>query len=340
MPRTRVKIYRKRRPLRTFLWTLAILMVTTALLLLGSFFWFQNFIVHTTDGIRLDIPILRAFTEEIPASSVLPEPAPFLPEPTPTPQPTLPEPEVLPEGVYERVLHVPIAHLDTVLDWGETLSGFSATAVMIPLSVAEGYLWWDTSLPMAHSYLLAGEGRIDLTLDQIPNTVRRAALIHTFYNEHMSARNVPASLYGNWLDPHHPDIIAYITDQAQELVSLGFNEIVLRDFYPQVSADTPFDSSAVYTFLETLAQTLLAEGASLSLLLLESDWILDEGLDLSVLSQFVARFYTQLETETVQNQARFLTLSSRVDAVLGAGNDRFIPFAPGVTQDGNWMIYM
>lgn len=338
MPRHKVKIYRKRRPVRTFLRLLGVFIAAAAILLIASFFWLQNFIVHTTDGIRVDAPFLRGIMGEIPAASILPYPLPPEASPSPTPSPVV-TPEPLPPGVYERVLHVPAGNLDAILDWGQTLNSFDANAVMIPLNTPDGYLWWETEIVFAHSYLLAGNGRIDLILDQIDPDVRQSALLYTFHNSLMAERNSPAARGDNWLDPTHVDIQAYLTDQALELVALGFDEIILQDFYLPTEYQLANDNADILLFLETLAFALSEVNASLSLMVREADWIIDGGLDFTELAEFITRFYTQLDTETVQNEARFVTLYTRVSQVLAADTDRFIPFAIGTVQDGNWVLF-
>lgn len=337
MARQKVKIYRKRRPLRTFLRLFGILVAAAAILLVGSFFWLQNFIVYTTEGIRIDAPFLRNFTEEIPASSILPYPIAPTPQPTYTPPPTI-ETEELPPGVYERVLHVNNTQLDAILDWEHTLYSFSATGVMIPLNTTSGELWWETDISLAHSYLLAGDGRIDLIVDQIPNEIRRSALLHTFYNTYMAQRNQPAALSETWLDPENVEIQNYIIDQAVELVALGFHEIVLQDFFLPTGEALPQNHEAILAFLSRLSGRLAQVDASLSVFVPEAFWIVDEGLNPNLLANSIARFYTQLDLETVQNETRFLVLYNRISHILGEDSNRFIPFAPGVMLDGNWLI--
>ena len=45
-----------------------------------------------------------------------------------------------------------------------------------------------------------------------------------------------------WLDPGNPDTIAYVTDLVRQLAEMGFNEVILNDFY------MPDSSSIVYDF--------------------------------------------------------------------------------------------
>ena len=333
-----MKIYRQRRPVRAFFRLFAIILTLCAILLVASFFWLQNFTVHTTEGIRVDAPFLHRFMGEIPASSILPYPPPPEASPEPTPSP-IATPDPLPQGVYERVLHVSAGYVDTIIDWQQTLDGFEANAVMVPMNNTQGELWWETEVTLAHSYLLAGDGRIDLILDQMARDVRRVALLYAFHNQLMAERNEPAALTEYWLDPTNEDMQAYLIELALELVALGFDEIVLRDFaFPP--NDDGQQNTQVLAFLEDLARQLRRRDAVLSVMIPESAWILEDGLDPTALLNVAARFYTELDMETLQNEARFQTLEQQVERVLGADTTRFIPFVPSVTlHEGNWVIW-
>lgn len=59
------RIYRQRRPLRTVLITLAVLLVAAVLCALIVFFSFRKYIVYTSDGVRLDVPWLTETSEDV-----------------------------------------------------------------------------------------------------------------------------------------------------------------------------------------------------------------------------------------------------------------------------------
>ena len=61
----KVKIYKTRNPLKIILVSVLSLLAAVILFLVIIFFWFQKYIVYTTDGLRLEIPWL----EEMPADT-------------------------------------------------------------------------------------------------------------------------------------------------------------------------------------------------------------------------------------------------------------------------------
>ena len=65
IPSKKIRIYKKRNPVKIVLLSLLGLLAAVLLLAVIVFFWFQKYIVYTTDGLRLEIPWL----EEMPADT-------------------------------------------------------------------------------------------------------------------------------------------------------------------------------------------------------------------------------------------------------------------------------
>lgn len=57
------RVYRVRKPFRTLMIILAVLLIAAVILAVAIFLGFRNYIVYTDDGVRLEIPWL---TEEEP----------------------------------------------------------------------------------------------------------------------------------------------------------------------------------------------------------------------------------------------------------------------------------
>lgn len=53
------EIYQRRKPLKLILKIFFSLIALVILLVVIIFFWFQSYIVYTSDGVRLDIPFLN-----------------------------------------------------------------------------------------------------------------------------------------------------------------------------------------------------------------------------------------------------------------------------------------
>ena len=342
--RQRERIYKRRRPLRTFLRVLGILIGLTLLSLIFLFFWLQNFIVHTQDGVRLDIPALHGILDEIPASSIIE----IRPEQTPPPQGTSPPPtqgQGEEQDVYERSVLVAADDLHLVMDWELTLSGFGASGVVIGVNDETGMLWWDSALALANSYALSGTGDFSHYLGAMPAGTHRAALLFGFENHLLATRNPPMALDETWLDPEQEEAQRYIVDMALELGRMGFGEIILAGFNFPPSLETPGEEGVILGFLQELSQELSRIGVSLSLLTTEADWAFHAGeydlvpLDFTRLSGLVARFYCLLSPETLGDADRFAALLAQVQTVLGASDmSRFVPVGPGGNQmEGNWL---
>jgi len=57
----KIKVYKKRRPLKIALRVLGILTAVVVLLSVLIFFGFQKYIVYTPEGVRLEIPFLQKY---------------------------------------------------------------------------------------------------------------------------------------------------------------------------------------------------------------------------------------------------------------------------------------
>ncbi len=53
------------------------------------------------------------------------------------------------------------------------------------------------------------------------------------------------SLGSYWLDPGQDEVISYVTDMILELADMGFDEVLLDDFYIPVGGDAVYDSGGV-----------------------------------------------------------------------------------------------
>lgn len=51
-------VYHRRRPMRMFMKVVFSLVLFAVVLAIVVFFWFQQYIVYTSEGVRLDIPFL------------------------------------------------------------------------------------------------------------------------------------------------------------------------------------------------------------------------------------------------------------------------------------------
>ena len=343
MAKKREQIYRRKRPMRTLLCTLGIVIVALALLLIVVFFWFQSYIVHTTDGIRLDVPFLRGITAEIPAASIIqtPEPTETAP-PTPIgPAEVWPAAPIAPD--YIRGVWIAPGQVAAIPDLSLTLEGFAANTVLFPMTAADGMLWWDSEVELARSYMLQGLGNPSAFLDEFEQNVTAAAVLHAFQNGYMAERNLPATRAEGWLDPQNEEIQRYLTDLVLELAALGFDEVILTALLPPTALREEGDQAAIYAFLTQLAAQFGREGMRLGILTTEATWralYADtvDGLDYRELLDVIDRFYLELSDETLADRARFDELEAELGVLLGeVGMRKLIPLGGANHFSENWI---
>jgi len=332
---------------------LGICTLVLTVLAIAVFFWFQRYIVYTSEGVRLDVPFLRGILDEIPEDAS-PYPIPP-PEPTPEPiwQGALPveEDEVDPF----RTIWLTGPAFEVVTDWEVALWIAGADAVLIEVNDETGRLWWDSEVGLAISYDLVGTVSPRPLLSAPGEETWRAALLFTFSNQLMALRNPPVALGENddpwpWLNPENLEIQAYIRDLAMELADLGFDEIVLADFtYPPnapVELNQQAQDAVILSFLTELSEALGRVGVVLSLMTTERNWIPAEEESviplrpsLQALSDIVFRFYCAVEPDTVESTTRKNQLLSAARDVLG--EDYLHRFVPGgsseIPETGSWM---
>jgi len=321
---------------------LGILALVAAVLFIVVFFWFQNFIVYTPDGIRLDIPFLRDILDDIPEDA---SPYPILPpEETSPPIPGDPdeEPEVPIQVEDFRTVLLQGADLPNVL-WELALAGFDG--VLVAMNDSSGMLWWDTEVSYARSFELAGTGDPAPYLEQMGEDTRRSALLYGFQNSLLASRNPPIALTDSFLDPANVTVQSYLIDLSLELVRLGFNEIVLTGFTFPPDYQGGETDQLLLDFFTSFANVLRIAGASLSIMTSEADWIDAYGDPITFhpsftsLTPIVDRFYCLLNPETTLDSPEFAALLSAVEATLGHEAHRFVPGASGVRPDaGNWIV--
>jgi len=323
---------------------LGILALAAALLFVVVFFWFQSFIVYTPDGIRLDIPFLRGVLDEIPEDA---SPYPILPpvEETPPPLVTPPDESDTPIEIDDfRTVLVRGADLSNVT-WELAIHGLRVGSVLVSMNDSSGMLWWDADVPYAHSFELSGTGDPQPYFEQMGEDIQHSALLYAFRNQLLAQRNPGLVLTDDFLDPANPDVQAYVTDLALDLVRLGFDEIVLTGFvYPPDYRNAETEETLL-SFLTDLSRVLRAAGSSLSIMTQEANWIDAYGDPVALrpgfetLAPIVYRFYCLLAPETTPNSEQFEALLSIVETVLREDAHRFVPGVSGARPDeGNWIV--
>jgi len=310
--------------------------------MVAVFFGFQRYIVHTPDGVRLDIPFLRGILDEIPEIPCHARPKLIF-------HLSVEPEEEDAEPLFFRSLFVSGQNLEALPDESLISADFQPDAILVAMTDETGLLWWESESEMAVRFGLSGEGEPGLLLEDMDEELTHSALLFGFHNQLLASRNPPVALNGreDWLDPRNPEVRAYIIDLAVELGRMGFDEIVLIDFsFPPGYPDA--DDALILTFLRDMVRALGAIDVVLSVMTREADWREpgdEEDIfrqELSLFADIAFRFYCLLEPEALENPAKFETLMAAVASALGEDAlHRFVPAGPGNGPEaGNWLALL
>lgn len=147
------------------------------------------------------------------------------------------------------------------------MCGILIAAAAIMLLFAIVFVWFQRYIVYTPDGIRLDVPFLRGILDEIPPEARREPFPRSRQNEGLpreideNAQTNAASLDSAplWLNPNDRAAQVYVTDLAIELVRLGFDEILLVNFYPPNDADF----AVIDGFIEELRQILSAYGAVL-----------------------------------------------------------------------------
>ncbi len=153
---------------------------------------------------------------------------------------------------------------ETLGSIGSQITALGANALVLEMKTTQGTLGWYSSVPLATSY--GTNGTLDIASAIAPlkeQGVWLVARISCCVDEYMALRNTPLALAtangtvysdstGLWLDPSNTDVRQYTADLAKELLSLGFDEVLLADFVVPQPAD---GTELVYSQVSSVSLT-------------------------------------------------------------------------------------
>ena len=138
-----------------------------------------------------------------------------------------------------------------------------------------------------------------------------------------------------WLDPTHPQTVAYITGLCQELAALGFDELMLDHFAYPVTGNT----GAIDGLAQTDREAVLADFAAALRANLPEDTVLgivlrnnldtEDGIDAALITQYFDRVYVTSNVDVAALQE-----------ALGEdyGGERFVTITGRAAETGGYMI--
>ncbi|MPM13715.1 hypothetical protein SDC9_60074 [bioreactor metagenome] len=222
--------YRGRSPLRTFLKTVIILL--SAVLVLGviALVFFQQYIVYSSDGIRLELPFFTQPSPTAPQSSA----APVDSQPPVVETPQIIEPEWL------HAVYMPASALyDGTVQ--SLVAAAGGNAAVFDMKADDGSLSYVSNLPLAISAKVSsGDAAINAAIRALnAGDVYTIARVSCFKDDKLARtdRNLAVTTNSGyrwtdsdgvrWISPASEAARSYLAGVCVELAELGFDEIVL-----------------------------------------------------------------------------------------------------------------
>lgn len=344
--------YRGRRTVTDILRFIAIALAVVVVLVVAGAIYLQKYLVYTDDGVRLDLPpFLQMFRQEKEekgpgGSASLPDPGSV--SVVVEPDGSTPEPPPEPEQAGFAI-QVPVAQ---VLDGtaAAQLEQTGAEALILEMKAPDGKLAWHSGQRTAAQAEVNAPQSNNDALQQFNSgdvyTVARVCCFRDdstpYFRNKLALRkgqyNWRDELGLRWLSPAHEEAQAYIAGLCGELGALGFDEIVLEQFYFPVQGNTAnitrgdrYDPASfnaeLESFLTQVQGAVEPYGAKISLRF-TSDLLTDEGAALSgvnagLLDRFASRFWTE--------QDGWIALSAKSDVQNAA--ERTVEIVPQAGED-------
>ncbi|MCI9156013.1 MAG: hypothetical protein HFF44_03605 [Lawsonibacter sp.] len=237
--------YRGRRTITDILRGIAIVLAVAVVLVLAGVLYLQRYLVYTDDGVKLDLPpFLQMFRQEDGEQGGSASP-PELPDISLTEDPDAsqpePEPEPEPPGFALSLAVDEIVNGTAAVRLEET----GAQAVILEVKDRMGQLSWPSEQTIAGwSHVNGQQAAADALRQWNQGEVYTIARVHCFrddtvpyYNNRLALRwagtewNWRDELGLRWTSPAQEDIRAYNAALCGELAAMGFDEIVLEEFY-------------------------------------------------------------------------------------------------------------
>ena len=216
-------------PLKILVVLLAILLLVLAV----AFFWLQDYMVFTADGVHLELPF--SHSEPTPTPEVTSTP----PVVDPVVETTLPQDET-PEG---GVLHAVEISLDSLLAGTAQaqMEAAGGNAVLLDMKNEQGQLAYVSDIPLAKEAGLSGADRgvNDAIAALKADGVYLVARMDCFRDNLLPYYQYDLAILTNsgyrwmdpdsirWVSPTNAQVRDYLAAVAGELAQLGFDEILL-----------------------------------------------------------------------------------------------------------------
>lgn len=262
--------YKTRQFFRRLLVVLLVGLVLLSVALVFFAVWLRRFVVYTPDGVRLDMSI---------GAAGVPGKVPSQPDKVEIGLEFIEPDESVPDVPVVQQKRLDGYYIDAKMVQSD-MAGLraqlaqlpSGTAVMLDVKSFWGYFFYSSAQgPHADSYVQSEVDALiaDLVASELYVIARLPALRDYYYG----LNNVPSGLPTNkgylwtddsgcyWLDPTDDGTLTYLIQIARELRSLGFDEVVFKDFYVPQASKIVFKADRKES-IEAAAQTLVTACAT------------------------------------------------------------------------------
>ncbi len=346
---------RKRYNWLTFVIVLAVVLVACIMLVFSSL---QKYIVYRQDGVYLNLPFMDSGYEEIQdLEGVTREPV---------------QAELVLDG-YDfsnvktnagegiNILKAMYVAYDEISD--ESLQNYvsraklnNAKALVLQVKPESGYLVYPSQASLAAGYGLSGiynlapqvvslkEQGMYLVADV--SCMLDSAIVTRYMNTALTTSTgaILATESGYWMDPYNTEYRQYLVEICEELINMGFDEIMLSYVshpvagdvrYTQSMTTTPTATDAVSSFavyMEKALGDMAPLGLRVSYEALSSG-MGTNGQDMSVLGKVFDRIYCSSTSNTYDSD-----LQKALGYMGSTDTDRFVPYGYSAPTDNSWLL--
>lgn len=352
MPRNS-ELYKGRKHRRS--WPRVLLIILVAVIAVGAmlFYGLQKYLVYTPDGVKLELPILAKESPAVPDESGAPS--------SQGGSGSL----VMYKADYTTVtatagndlsavkaIYVPYTAIsaDGVAGYAAKLS--KGNALVLQLKPASGQLAWKSSVDEAENYGVNGSADLKAIVSAVKEKdVWLVAELNCCVDSLMAERNTAAALKtasgaaytdgeGGWIDPYSADMRSYIVSLARELISMGFDEILLSNVVHPAAAPSGLSyassagqevtaESAVSSYALSVTRALSGQGAVVSVVGTRDALSEKSGNTNGQNSEFLLKIFDRIYCYT--DAASYAPYKADCDKYVTIGDKamRFVPMCAG-----------
>ena len=339
----------------TFVIAAVVLCAAVIVLMFSSF---QKYLVYRQDGVHLNLPFMDSGFEELEnLEGVTREPV---------------QAELVLDG-YDfsniktdagegvNILKAMYVTYDQIND--EALDNYvnraklnNAKALVLQVKPESGQLVYPSQTNFAQGYGLGGSYDLPTKVLQLKergyylvadvSCMLDSTIVNRYLGTALTAQNgaVLTTESGFWMDPYNTEYRQYLVDLCQELIYMGFNEVMLsyvshpvaenvrytQQMTQQPTAEDAISSFAIY--MERELGDLAPIGLRVSYEAL-STGVGSNGQNMSVLGKVFDRIYVSSTSNTYDSD-----LEKALGYMDTRDTDRFVPYGYSAPTDNSWML--